>query len=111
MFIQRKELIWLYFLRQGCATSEDMLWKLDALQAFIKDLHWPDEMFGQHLENRLKQMASDMIEACATRILKHFDAFMKKGAIIGGAGTDYVFSNECCVMVNVLLDCKSQVSF
>jgi hypothetical protein len=46
-----------------------MLWKLDALQAFIKDLHWPDEMFGEHLENRLKQMASDMIEACATRYL------------------------------------------
>jgi hypothetical protein len=25
---------------RGCATSEDMLWKLDALQCFIRDLHW-----------------------------------------------------------------------
>ena len=53
--------------RQGCLTSEDMLWKLDALQSFIKDLHWPDEVFGEHLEHRLKQMASDMIEACSSR--------------------------------------------
>ncbi len=51
----------------GCGTSEDMLWKLDALQAFIKDLHWPDEIFAEHLEHRLKQMAADMIEACASR--------------------------------------------
>lgn len=27
----------------------------------------PDEMFGEHLEKRLKQMASDMIEACGKR--------------------------------------------
>ena len=43
------------------------------------------------------------------RVMKHFEASMKKGAIIGGNGTDYLFSNECCVMVNVILDCKSQV--
>lgn len=30
-------------------------------------LFQPDEIFGEHLENRLKQMASDMIEACAKR--------------------------------------------
>jgi hypothetical protein len=34
---------------------------------------------------------------------------MKKGAIIGGNSTDYVFSNECCVMVDVIIDCKAQV--
>ncbi len=44
-----------------------MLWKLDALQAFIKDLNWPDEVFDEHLEHRLKQMASDMIESCSSR--------------------------------------------
>ena len=26
--------------RHGCATSEDILWKLDALQDFIRHLHW-----------------------------------------------------------------------
>ena len=33
----------LFFLskfRRGCTTSEDILWKLDALQAFIRELHW-----------------------------------------------------------------------
>jgi calcium-dependent secretion activator len=93
----------------GCATSEDMLWKLDALQTFTKDLHWPDPVFYEHLENRLKQMASDMIEACATRVLKQLDVQMKKGNIISGTiGTDYLFSNECCTMVNVIIDCKAQ---
>lgn len=88
-----------------------MLWKLDALQSFIKDLHWPDEVFAEHLERRLKEMASDMIEACSTRVSKHFDSWMKKGIILASlnTGTDYVFPQECCVMVNVIIDCKAQV--
>lgn len=44
-----------------------MLWKLDALQTFISDLHWPDEVFAKHLEQRLKLMAADMIESCVKR--------------------------------------------
>lgn len=51
----------------GSATSEDLFWKLDALQTFIRDLHWPEEEFGKHLEQRLKLMASDMIESCVKR--------------------------------------------
>ena len=53
--------------RQGCMTSEDMLWKLDALQSFISDLHWPEPVFEEHLDHRLKLMASDMLEAAASR--------------------------------------------
>ncbi|CAF1576692.1 unnamed protein product, partial [Didymodactylos carnosus] len=93
---------------RGCATSEDMLWRLDALQCFIRDLHWPDEIFGEHLEKRLKQMASDMIEACAKRVCRHFEVWIKKGGLMGGTGTDYLLPSECCVMINVILDCKSQ---
>lgn len=59
--------IWFDIVRNGCATSEDMLWKLDALQSFIRELHWPDEMFADHLDHRLKLMAADMIEAAAKR--------------------------------------------
>ena len=55
--------------RNGCATSEDMLWKLDALQSFIRDLHWPEEVFAEHLDHRLKLMAADMIEAAAKRFV------------------------------------------
>lgn len=95
---------------QGCLTSEDMLWKLDALQTFVKELNWPDEVFSEHLEHRLKQMACDMIEACTTRVAKHFDAWMKKGIVIlnTNSGTDYVFPPECGVMINVMVECKSQ---
>ncbi|CAF0842404.1 unnamed protein product [Adineta steineri] len=84
---------------RGCATSEDILWKLDALQNFIRDLHW---------KKRLKQMASDMIEACGKRVWRHFEAWMKKGGLIGGTSCDYLLPSECCVMVNVILDCKVQ---
>ena len=51
----------------GCATSEDLFWKLDALQSFIRDLHWPDPEFGLHLNQRLKLMACDMIESSIQR--------------------------------------------
>lgn len=64
LFIDFKSLI---FYRNGCATSEDLFWKLDALQSFIRDLHWPDVEFRQHLEQRLKLMACDMIESCIQR--------------------------------------------
>ncbi|CAF0903505.1 unnamed protein product [Rotaria sordida] len=93
---------------RGCATSEDMLWKLDALQCFIRDLHWPDAIFAEHLEKRLKQMASDMIEACGKRVCRHFENWIKKGGLIGGTSSDYLLPSECCVMVNVILDCKAQ---
>lgn len=51
----------------GSATSEDLFWKLDALQVFVLDLHWPEPEFAKHLEQRLKLMASDMMEACIKR--------------------------------------------
>ena len=55
------------FYRNGCATSEDLFWKLDALQSFIRDLHWPDAEFAGHLEQRLKLMAADMMESSIQR--------------------------------------------
>lgn len=44
-----------------------MLWKLEALQTFVSDLHWPDEVFGEHIDQRLKMMTTEMIEAAAKR--------------------------------------------
>lgn len=55
------------FHSNGSATSEDLFWKLDALQMFVFDLHWPEPEFAHHLEQRLKLMATDMIEACVKR--------------------------------------------
>uniref|UniRef100_A0A8C9F5Y6 Calcium dependent secretion activator 2 n=1 Tax=Pavo cristatus TaxID=9049 RepID=A0A8C9F5Y6_PAVCR len=54
-------------VNNGSATSEDLFWKLDALQMFVFDLHWPEPEFAHHLEQRLKLMATDMIEACVKR--------------------------------------------
>ncbi|XP_053378000.1 calcium-dependent secretion activator 1-like isoform X21 [Mercenaria mercenaria] len=88
----------------GCSTSEDMLWKLDALQSFIRDLHWPEEVFAEHLDHRLKLMAADMIEAAAKRTLKSFETYLRKG----GRSTDYFIPSEVCVMMNTIIDCKNK---
>ncbi|CAG0888772.1 unnamed protein product [Darwinula stevensoni] len=90
----------------GCATSEDLLWKLDALQSFIKDLHWPDEDFARHLDQRLKALAADMIESCIQRTENAFQLWLKKGVTF--SSTDYILPTEICVMINVVLDAKNQ---
>ncbi|XP_017777012.1 PREDICTED: calcium-dependent secretion activator isoform X3 [Nicrophorus vespilloides] len=90
----------------GCATSEDLFWKLDALQSFIRDLHWPDAEFRQHLEQRLKLMACDMIESCIQRTEGAFQQWLKKSVTF--ISTDYILPGEMCAMVNVILDAKNQ---
>ncbi|EDX15245.1 GD24425 [Drosophila simulans] len=93
-------------MRNGCATSEDLFWKLDALQSFIRDLHWPDAEFRQHLEQRLKMMAVDMIEQCIQRTDSSFQSWLKKN--IAFISTDYILPSEMCAMVNVILDAKNK---
>ncbi|XP_014468672.1 PREDICTED: calcium-dependent secretion activator isoform X3 [Dinoponera quadriceps] len=90
----------------GCATSEDLFWKLDALQSFIGGLHWPDQEFRQHLEQRLKLMACDMVESCIQRTDTAFQQWLKKGVTF--TSTDYIIPSEMCAMVNVILDAKNQ---
>lgn len=92
--------------RNGCVTSEDLFWKLDALQSFIRDLHWPDAEFRQHLEQRLKLMACDMIDSCITRTESAFQSWLRKGVTF--ISTDYIMPSEMCAMVNVILDAKNQ---
>ncbi|CAB4059885.1 CADPS [Lepeophtheirus salmonis] len=90
----------------GCATSEDLFWKLDALQSFIRDLHWPDPEFASHLNSRLKLMACDMIESCIQRTDASFQNHLKKGILLNP--TDYILPSEICAMVNVVIDAKNQ---
>lgn len=90
----------------GCATSGELFWKLDALQSFIRDLHWPDQEFRQHLEQRLTLMACDMIETCIQRTDAAFQQWLKKGVTF--ISTDYIIPSEMCAMVNVILDAKNQ---
>uniref|UniRef100_A0AAR2LN38 Calcium dependent secretion activator 2 n=1 Tax=Pygocentrus nattereri TaxID=42514 RepID=A0AAR2LN38_PYGNA len=91
----------------GSATSEDLFWKLDALQIFVMDLHWPEPEFAKHLEQRLKLMASDMMEACVKRCQKTaFDSKMQKSS----KSTDFRVPLSVCTMFNVLMDAKKQCS-
>uniref|UniRef100_A0A8C5HE45 Calcium dependent secretion activator 2 n=1 Tax=Gouania willdenowi TaxID=441366 RepID=A0A8C5HE45_GOUWI len=90
----------------GSATSEDLFWKLDALQLFVLDLHWPEPEFAKHLEQRLKLMASDMMEACVKRTKSAFDTKMQKAS----KTTDFRVPPSVCTMFNVLMDAKKQCS-
>ncbi|XP_063053069.1 calcium-dependent secretion activator 2 isoform X2 [Engraulis encrasicolus] len=93
-------------VNNGSSTSEDLFWKLDALQIFVMDLHWPEPEFAKHLEQRLKLMASDMVEACVKRTKAAFQSKMQKA----NKSTDFRVSLSVCTMFNVLMDAKRQCS-
>uniref|UniRef100_A0A3Q2DPV9 Calcium dependent secretion activator 2 n=1 Tax=Cyprinodon variegatus TaxID=28743 RepID=A0A3Q2DPV9_CYPVA len=93
-------------LHNGSATSEDLFWKLDALQMFVMDLQWPEPEFAKHLEQRLKLMASDMMDACVKRTKSAFDARIQKAS----KSTDLRVPLSVCTMFNVLLDARKQSS-
>ncbi|XP_060246947.1 calcium-dependent secretion activator 1 isoform X1 [Meriones unguiculatus] len=94
----------IYDADNGSGTSEDLFWKLDALQTFIRDLHWPEEEFGKHLEQRLKLMASDMIESCVKRTRIAFEVKLQKTS----RSTDFRVPQSICTMFNVMVDAKAQ---
>uniref|UniRef100_A0A8C7IKS2 Calcium dependent secretion activator 2 n=1 Tax=Oncorhynchus kisutch TaxID=8019 RepID=A0A8C7IKS2_ONCKI len=87
-------------------TSEDLFWKLDALQMFVLDLHWPEPEFAKHLEQRLKLMASNMMEACVKRTKAAFDSKMQKAS----KSTDFRVPLSVCTMFNVLIEARKQCS-
>ncbi|XP_062914215.1 calcium-dependent secretion activator 2 isoform X9 [Mobula hypostoma] len=91
-------------VKNGSSTSEDLFWKLDALQMFVYDLHWPEPEFSQHLDQRLKLMASDMIEACVKRTRIAFEVKLQKL----NKSTDLRVPPPVCTMFNVLVDAKKQ---
>nr|XP_060488973.1 calcium-dependent secretion activator 2 isoform X2 [Panthera onca] len=91
-------------VNNGSATSEDLFWKLDALQMFVFDLHWPEQEFAHHLEQRLKLMASDMIEACVKRTRTAFELKLQKAS----KTTDLRIPASVCTMFNVLVDARKQ---
>nr|XP_055041055.1 calcium-dependent secretion activator 1 isoform X9 [Misgurnus anguillicaudatus] len=91
-------------VNNGSGTSEDLFWKLDALQTFIKDLHWPEEEFAKHLETRLKLMSSDMIESCVKRTRAAFELKLQKSP----RTTDFRVPQSICTMFNVMVDAKAQ---
>ncbi|XP_072307719.1 calcium-dependent secretion activator 1 isoform X3 [Eucyclogobius newberryi] len=91
-------------VNNGSGTSEDLFWKLDALQTFIRDLHWPEEEFGKHLETRLKLMSSDMIESCVKRTRAAFEVKLQRSS----RTTDFRVPQSICTMFNVMVDARVQ---
>ncbi|XP_060713757.1 calcium-dependent secretion activator 1 isoform X4 [Tachysurus vachellii] len=91
-------------VNNGSGTSEDLFWKLDALQTFIRDLHWPEEEFAKHLEMRLKLMSSDMIESCVKRTRVAFEVKLQKSS----RTTDFRVPQSICTMFNVMVDARAQ---
>ncbi|XP_026116804.1 calcium-dependent secretion activator 1 isoform X15 [Carassius auratus] len=91
-------------VNNGSGTSEDLFWKLDALQTFIRDLHWPEEEFAKHLDNRMRLMSSDMIETSVKRTKAAFESKLTKSS----RSTDFRIPLSLCTMFNVMVDAKDQ---
>ncbi|XP_065810858.1 calcium-dependent secretion activator 1 isoform X6 [Labrus bergylta] len=94
----------IYDSDNGSGSSEDLFWKLDALQTFIRDLHWPEDEFAKHLESRIKLMSSNMIENCVKRTRMAFESKLTKSS----KSTDFRISPTLCTMFNVMVDAKDQ---
>ncbi|XP_056606817.1 calcium-dependent secretion activator 1 isoform X2 [Triplophysa dalaica] len=94
----------IYDSDNGSGTSEDLFWKLDALQTFIRDLHWPEEEFAKHLDNRMRLMSSDMIETSVKRTKGAFESKLTKSS----RSTDFRIPLSLCTMFNVMVDAKDQ---
>ncbi|KAI1285895.1 Calcium-dependent secretion activator [Halotydeus destructor] len=90
----------------ACATSEELFWKLDALQVFIKNLHWPDDVLAKHLEQRLKLMACDMLESSLNRTVAAFHGCERKGNRLNSV--NYIVPPEMCAMINVVHETRNQ---
>ncbi|XP_078802885.1 calcium-dependent secretion activator 1 isoform X7 [Oryzias latipes] len=94
----------IYDSDNGSGASEDLFWKLDALQTFIRDLHWPEDEFAKHLESRIQLMSSNMIESCVKRTRMAFESKLAKSS----KSTDFRVSPSLCTMFNVMVDAKDQ---
>ncbi|XP_060925817.1 calcium-dependent secretion activator 1 isoform X3 [Limanda limanda] len=94
----------IYDSDNGSGASEDLFWKLEALQTFIRDLHWPEEEFAKHLESRIQLMSSNMIENCVKRTRLAFESKLTKSS----RSTDFRISPTLCTMFNVMVDAKDQ---
>ncbi|XP_063713044.1 calcium-dependent secretion activator 1-like isoform X2 [Symsagittifera roscoffensis] len=89
---------------RGAIASDNLIHKLCALQDFMHDINWPDLEFRDHLDQRLKLLAADMVEQAVRKTKTHFDNHIAKG----GTGTGYLIPNSICVMINCLLDCDDK---
>ncbi|CAI5448128.1 unnamed protein product [Caenorhabditis angaria] len=90
--------------KEGCATSEDIYWKLDALHTFVIDLNWPEEEFRKYLQNRMKTLTSEMISKVSNCTFQAFDNWMQRAR----KTTDYMLPSEVCVMINVIFSSKTR---
>ncbi|EFO93024.1 CRE-UNC-31 protein [Caenorhabditis remanei] len=90
--------------KEGCATSEDIYWKLDALHTFVIDLNWPEEDFRKYLQTKMKSLTSDMISKVSDCTFTAFDGWMQRAK----KSTDYMLPSEVCVQINVMFSSKSR---
>ncbi|CDR32675.1 Calcium-dependent secretion activator [Caenorhabditis elegans] len=90
--------------KEGCATSEDIYWKLDALHTFVIDLNWPEEDFRKYLQTKMKSLTSDMISKVSDCTFTAFDSWMQRAK----KSTDYMLPSEVCVQINVMFSSKSR---
>lgn len=94
-----------------CASTDELYWKLQALQTFFKQLNWPDKVYSSHLTTRLSKMASEKIIDAVKRTMTAFLSFKRGKSLTAGVAarfsspTDYLIpvylSSHLCPIFSV----------
>jgi hypothetical protein len=96
-----------------CACTEQLYWKLGALQQFVERLRWPDPAMARHLQQRLRLMACDMLQAALNRTMGAFVACKRRHTPGGvsarfAAPTEFVLPVEMCAQINAVHETRNQ---
>lgn len=96
-----------------CACTEQLYWKLGALQQFVQRLHWPGEDIAKHLQQRLRQMACEMLQAALTRTMCAFADCKRRHTLTGvsarfASPTEFILPVEMCAQINAVLETRNQ---
>ena len=84
-----------------CASTDELYWKLNALQTFLKQLNWPDKVYSSHLTTRLSKMASEKIIDAIKRTMAAFLALKRGKSLTAGMAARFTSPTDYLVPVSI----------
>ena len=83
-----------------CASTDELYWKLQALQTFFKQLNWPDKVYSSHLTTRLSKMAAEKIIDAVKRTMTAFLSFKRGKSLTAGVAARFSSPTDYLVPVS-----------
>lgn len=91
-----------------CASTDELYWKLQALQTFFKQLNWPDKVYSSHLTTRLSKMAAEKIIDAVKRTMTAFLSFKRGKSLTAGVAARFSSPTDYLVPVSGRSDLLNQ---